>query len=135
MSKPITPKRHLPSTIVIGVLLTIAILIASFVFIINIGATLQAMAETVKEGNDTAAGQVTGVVVVGIFGGAMLIGMFFMAVIIVASLATFGLVKSILNFRTSMGAIKVVNIVYIALSSALVLLSLFRTILFLAAGI
>lgn len=132
--KEITPKRHLPSTIIMGIMLIVAIIIAITAYTVNYGALIQEMAQNASEGAEGAGKPVAGIAA-GAFGGLAILMVFFLAVAAVSGLSIFCLIKSIFNVKTSMSAIKIINIVYLCLSGLLLLTTIVRVILLVAASI
>lgn len=127
--------KGLPSTIVAGIFLTIAVAFAILLLFMNLKAAEEAYMASVQEGaaenNDNPGGQAIAVGVAGMFGLLFIIILYYGVVVVPFVISHIMLIPVIKNLKhTDNQVIKIVNFVYLGLIVTIAIICILKFILF-----
>ena len=127
--------KGLPSTIVAGIFLTIAVAFAILLLFMNLKAAEEAYMASVQEGaaenNDNPGGQAIAVGVAGMFGLLFIIILYYGVVVIPFVISHIMLIPFIKNLKhTDNQVIKIINFVYLGLIVTIAIICILKFILF-----
>ena len=127
--------KGLPSTIVAGIFLTIAVAFAILLLFMNLKAAEEAymasVQESASENNDNPGGQAIAVGVAGMFGLLFIIILYYGVVVIPFVISHIMLIPVIKNLKhTDNQVIKIINFVYLGLIVTIAIICILKFILF-----
>lgn len=127
--------KGLPSTIVAGIFLTIAVAFAILLLFMNLKAAEEAYMASVQEGaaenNDNPGGQAIAVGVAGMFGLLFIIILYYGVVVVPFVISHIMLIPVIKNLKhTDNQVIKIINFVYLGLIVTIAIICILKFILF-----
>ena len=126
--------KGLPSTIVAGIFLTIAVGLAILLFFMNLTETEQAYMESVKEGansEENPAGAAVAVGVAGMFGLMFIIILYYGVVVVTFFISHIMLIPVIKNLKhTDNKVIRIINFVYLGIIVTIAIICIIKFILF-----
>ena len=127
--------KGLPSTIVAGIFLTIAVAFAILLLFMNLKAAEEAYMASVQEGaaenNDNPGGQAIAVGVAGMFGLLFIIILYYGVVVIPFVISHIMLIPVIKNLKhTDNQVIRIINFVYLGLIVTIAIICILKFILF-----
>lgn len=126
--------KGLPSTIVAGIFLTIAVGLAILLLFMNLTETEQAYMESVKEGansEENPAGSAVAVGVAGMFGLMFIIILYYGVVVVTFFISHIMLIPVIKNLKhTDNNVIRIINFVYLGIIVTIAIICIIKFILF-----